>query len=116
MRERKFKWSLEQVLVYFLVISFLAFSAPGSASCWLPPVVMFKPARWGEGKHVHPCASLGKRGVVAKQGSCFVSASCLQKEIGFIFMAGSGGFLKVAPASSLSSGLCQKTALGGLEP
>lgn len=64
---------------------------------------------------MRPCASRSERGVAAEQGSRFVSASHLQMEIGFIFMAGSS-FLKVAPASSLSSWLCQKTALGGLKP
>lgn len=47
---------------FFLVISFLAFSAPGSISCWLLLLVMFEPVRWGEGKRVHPCASPASMG------------------------------------------------------
>lgn len=93
------------------MISFLAFSAPGSVSCWLPPVVMFKPARWGEGKRAPLCQP---RQVLGSSGTRLLL--CFSFLFGFIFMADSGGFLKVAPASSLSSWLCQKTALRGLIP
>lgn len=95
-------------MTFFFVVSFLAFSAPGSASCWLP---MSKPAR----ESVCTLWQPREHGLAAEQGSCFVSDRCLQMEIGVGFTADGSGFLQAAPASSLSLWLSQKSALRGFE-